>query len=334
MVLGPGRSLVTGATGFIGRQLVSSLLADGESVRALSRSDVGDAGSPPGLEVFQGDLTRPDSLHGVASGCRTVFHCAGFAHAREKSFESPHVAVTVAGTRALMQEAREAGVRQFVYLSSVKATGAHPRRCLVEDDSGASIDHYGETRREAENLLREAADAIGIHLCCLRPALVYGAGVKGNLHRMIRAVDRGYFPAVPETGNVRSMVHVHDLVRVIRQVADDARARGRTYHVTDGRAYSTREIYVSMAKALGMKEPRGAIPASVLRMMGRFGDLMSLFLPGTFPVDSGAVSRLLDSSCYSNARLAAELDFVPAYDLAASIDEMVAVYRFEQRGKA
>ena len=88
MGLGPGRSLVTGATGFIGRQLVSSLLADGESVRVLSCSDVGDAGLQ-GLEAIQGDLTRPDSLRGVASGCGTIFHCAGFAHALKKSLRVP-----------------------------------------------------------------------------------------------------------------------------------------------------------------------------------------------------------------------------------------------------
>ena len=302
-------------------------------VRCLSRRKAQNKATP-GLTNIVGDLADPRTLQGIADGCTTVFHCAGFAHARHDSDDagpSPHERVTVEGTAALLEQAMGAGVQKLVFVSSAKATGAHPTRCLDEDAVDVDIDHYGETRRAAERLVLDAAGASGMHVCCLRPVLVYGPGVKGNLQRMLAAVDRGRFPSLEDTGNVRSMVHVHDLVRVIRQVADDPRAAGRVFHVTDGHAYSTRAIHELMAKALGRRLPGWAIPAAALRQLGRFGDGLSHLSSVFTALDSATVSRLLDSACYSNARLRSELGFEPAMDLASAIDEMVAAYRLAQQ---
>jgi nucleoside-diphosphate-sugar epimerase len=166
-----------------------------------------------------------------------------------------------------------------------------------------------------------------MHVCCLRPALVYGPGVKGNLLRMMGAVDAGRFPPVPDTGNRRSMVHVDDLVQAAKLAAEKPAANGKTYIVTDGRNYSTREMYVMMAETLGRKVPSWTVPAWLLRGGGYIGDLIGRITGRRFPVDSEAIARLLGSACYSSRKIELELGYRPVRDLGSALPEMVESYR-------
>lgn len=325
--------LVTGASGFIGQRLCRRLQESGVTVHALLRQPAAGPWSTA-FPVELGVDPIPAEIF-IKQEVDTVFHLAVRAHAISEvaGDAAEYRRVNVDGTRVLLEAAMKAGVQRFVYFSSVKALADPGVQCVDEDWHPApSADIYGRSKYEAERLVLAAGRASAMHVCCLRPALVYGPGVKGNLLRMMRAIDAGRFPPVPDTGNRRSLVHVEDLIQAAILAAETQAANGKTYIVTDGRNYSTREMYVMMAAALGRKVPFWTVPAWVLRGAGHIGDLIGRLWGRRFPVDSEAVARLLGSACYSGKKIAQELGYRPARDFGSALPEMVETYRKYTRG--
>jgi uncharacterized protein YbjT (DUF2867 family) len=191
--------------------LVMALRADGVVPRVLTRDQ-------PEADEVQGDLTDLTdraALDLACSGIETVFHCAGHAHAfgaLGAEEEARHWQVNFEGSRALAEAAGRAGVASFVFLSSVKAVGEPGEACADEDWPVPPDSAYGRAKRAAEAAVLAAGERYGMRVTVLRPAMVFGAGGRGNLERMAALVRRGFFPPLPETGNRRSLVHVSDLV--------------------------------------------------------------------------------------------------------------------------
>lgn len=302
--------LVSGATGFIGRRLIQP----GE--RALVRR-------PAGLdnEVF-GDLLDPESLVCACEGIETVFHCAGEAEATEIVESERLWQVNVEGTRHLLDAAGRAGVKRFVFLSSVKAMAEPGEACIDEDWPGEPATAYGRAKRAAEEAVLEAGAKFGMHVVNLRLAMVYGRGSRGNLWRLARLLRHGWFPCLPATGNRRSLVHVQDVVEAMRLVAVRPEANGRTYIIAEPRAYSGRELCEGIRAVLGGRSSRWTAPAWALRGAGRMGDGLGRLLGRPFPVRSELISRLLDSAWYSPARIEHELGWRARVSLADGLREM------------
>ncbi len=322
--------LVTGGSGFIGRHLLNALMARGDEVLVLSRrpDPFAKGDMPPILRFVQGDLTCYRSIAGVADDAEVVYHLAGLAHREGGGFpEDMHRRVTVDGTRHLLNEAIQAGVRRFVFASSVKAMGEGTEGCLDETSPAAPKTAYGIAKREAEELVIEKGREFGMHVCVLRLPLVYGPGNKGNIPRMIKAIGRGIFPPIPEVGNSRSMVHVEDVVQALLLAADGPAANGKIYIVTDGRAYSTREIYKAILKALGRDVPRWTVPAWALRWGARTADAVLRMAGRSRPSCTAEMEKLLCSAWYDPSRIRHELGFEPRHTLFDALAEMVADYR-------
>lgn len=322
-----GRVLVTGGTGFVGGHLLPRLRAEGVTVRVLSRR-AAPVETP--FDWVRGDLTARESLLPAVAGVDTVLHLGGYAHAMSRPDPAElerHRRTNLEGTSTLVQAAAEAGARRFVLVSSVKAAGEDPQQCIDEDDARLPRDPYGAVKRLAEERVLATAGASGMAACVLRPALVYGPGVKGNLAAMMTAIARGRFPPVPETGNVRSMVDVRDLVEAILAAAVRPEAAGGTFILTDGEAYSTRRIYLAMCAALGRRPPPWTLPAGLLRLLGRLGDAGEALFGRDLPIDSTRVRRLLESACYRSVRAEAGLGFRPRHRLEDALPEMVAALR-------
>lgn len=310
--------LVTGATGFIGRRLRR------RDERALVRVGQGWAG-----EVV-GDLLDPTSLARACEGIKTIFHCAGYAHAFASSDRDVHWRVNFDGTRNLIEAARMAGVRRFILLSTMAAMGrlAHAAQPVDEDFSGEVVDAYGAAKRAAEMYLREASDKHGLEQVIIRPPLVYGRGDPGNMARMMRGIRAGWFPPLPETDNRRSLVHVDDLVAAMRLVAERPQANGRTYIVAYSQAYSAREVYDAIRAALAVPSaPIFRVPAWLVRAGGLAGDALGLLLRRSMPLNSEVVERLLGSACYSPARLERELGWRARIGLEDGLREMIGCVR-------
>ena len=187
------------------------------------------------------------------------------------------------------------GVKRFIFISSVKAGGLPLfGQCASEELGGESDGIYGKTKQEAELQLLKIGNESGMHVSIIRPSLVYGPNVKGNLQLMLSGIKKGWFPPLPETSNKRSMIHVDDLVRAILLVADDDRANGEIFIATDGTPYSSREIYNFMCSALGKPNPKWSVPKS-------FFDMASLINPRI----RYKLNKLLGDKCYSSAKLEA-----------------------------
>lgn len=304
-------ALITGASGFIGRRLF------GDGARALVRS------KDRGPDRVVGDLLDRDSLRAACAGIDTVFHCAGYAHAFSASDPDAHRRINFEGTCNLLDAAVRAGVRRFVFLSSVKAMAEPGDGCVDEDWPGMPETPYGQAKRAAEERVWEAGVKHGMHVVNLRLAMVYGSGGRGNLERMARGIRAGWFPPLPETGNRRSLVHVDDVVAAIRLVADAPAANGRTYIVADPEACSGRHLYDALREALRMPPATWRIPAPVLRFAGRLGDGAGVLLRRPLPMNAEIVDRLLGSACYSPLRIERELGWRAKVALVDGIKEML-----------
>ncbi|MEW6165073.1 MAG: NAD-dependent epimerase/dehydratase family protein [Pseudomonadota bacterium] len=295
-----GTRLITGATGFIGRRLIQS----GDRMLVRSTSVLQNS--------FVGDLLDPASLQTICIGIDTVFHCAGYAHAFASSDPDAHWRINYEGTCNLLSAAGKAGVRRFVFLSSVKAMAEPGGNCVDEEWPGEPVTPYGYAKRAAEDAVLEAGATFGMHVVNLRLAMVYGRGGKGNLERMARGIRAGWFPPLPETGNRRSLVHVDDVVEAMRLVAQRQEANGRTYIVADPHPYSSREIYDALRAVLQKPPLRWGVPAALFRAAGSLG--------GRY---AEIVDRLLGSACYAPGRIERELGWRARIGLAEGLREML-----------
>jgi len=312
--------LVTGASGFIGRRLCAALREEGARVRALARRPC----AGPWDERVTVDLAAGAVPSSALAGVDTVFHLAGRVHASAGDADDAerHRRANVEGTRALLAAAVAAGAPGIVHFSSVKAMGEGGPACLDEDAPAAPQTDYGRSKREAERLVLEAGARQGLHAVVLRLPLVYGPGARGNLAEMLEAVARGRFPPIADPGNRRSLVHVDDVVAAALLAARRPEATGRVYLVTDGRAYSTRDILEGMWQALGRRAPRWSLPLPLLRALARAGDVAGRVRGRPWRFDSRACRKLTGSAWYSSERIARELGFRPRRDLAAGLAEM------------
>jgi UDP-glucose 4-epimerase len=279
---------VTGATGFIGQQLLHALESNPASFAHTQPSDIKILSRCPHQDYktvicdLEIDLIPEDTLNGI----ETVFHLAGFAHDIRDATEVEHLyrAVNVDATEKLAQLAVASGVKRFVFVSSVKAGG--------NSVDGTPEGVYGKTKHEAELKILEIGRQSGMHISIVRPSLVYGPGVKGNLALMRRGIEQGWFPPLPETENRRSMIHVDDLVRALLLAAEDKRANGEIFIATDGMPHSSREVYEAICQSVGKTVPQWSVPKIVF-------EGLSLLIPRIrYKMD-----KLLGDDYYSSDKL-------------------------------
>jgi UDP-glucose 4-epimerase len=322
--------LVTGATGFIGSYLVDELRRQGYAVRTLTRQPTTDS------DAVSGDLTQPASLEHCCDNIEIVFHLAGYAHAWEENdpaLAAQHHAINFIGTQNLYRVAARAGVKRFIYFSSVKAV-ADSSVCIDETWTAVPPSPYGKAKRDAENFLLAAALECGLEVCILRPALVYGAGWKGNLAAMLRAIDKGFFLPVPAIENRRSMVSLADISAAAIVCANHPQAAHKIFFVTDSIGYSTRRLYTAICTALNKPIPKWHVPLAVFKLLGWLGDIGQKIFRRRLPFSSQSLEKLFGSAEYNSARIQTDLGFTPRYTLENFLPEIIASYQTQHKSRA
>lgn len=250
--------LVTGGNGFIGNRLIFALKNNSSNkINALSRNKVS------GCDTFYCDFLRNEIPDSALKSVDVIFHLAGFAHdfRSNTSVKDIYKIINIDATIELAKLAIKNKVKKFVFVSSVKAGGKPLKNhCNDESHQFEPDEIYGKTKREAEIKLLKLSKNTSMDVVIVRPSLVYGNGMKGNLRLMLSGVEQGWFPPLPKIKNKRSMVHVDDLVQALILLSIDKRANNEIFIVTDGYNYSSREIYEAMCSIVGKKNPSWAIP--------------------------------------------------------------------------
>lgn len=290
---------VTGATGFVGRQLTMRCLNDGWTVTALVRS--ANPLFSEGLEtVVVAGLERLGDVSDDLQHQDVVVHCAARVHVMTDKSAKPleeFREVNVRGTLDLAQQAASAGVGRFVYLSSVKVLGESTviGKAFNEEDLPSPQDDYAQSKFEAEVGLREIATNTGMELVIIRPPLVYGDGVSANFKVMMTALQRGWLLPLGGINNRRSLVAVSNLVDLIRVCMVHPAAANQTFLVSDGDDLSTTQLLRQLGLALNRPARLLPMPAWLLRCSGALCGRSSMAerLCGSLQVDIGKAWRLL-----------------------------------------
>ena len=256
-------------------------------------------------------------------GCGAVVHLAARVHVMSDTAADPLTEfrrLNRDATRKLAESAAQAGVRRFVFVSTIKVNGeATSGPGFTEDDPPAPEDPYAVSKWEAEQAIAEVGSASGMEYVILRPPLMYGPGVGANLLRVLRAVDRGDPVALGSVRNRRSLLYVGNLADAIVTCLDHPAAASRTYLVADGEDVSTPELFRRVGMALQRPAQLINVPVFLLRLgaslLSRSAEVSRV--TGDLVVDASAIRR--------------ELGWQPRYTMQEGLEETARWYRSQAR---
>ena len=252
-----GAVLVTGATGFVGAHLVSTLMATDVDVRPLARSD---------FDRIAAGESGKTSLE----GCDTVVHLAARAHVLDET--SPALLDVYRKTNRdatliLARAAAAVGVRRFVFVSSIRVNGSSSSRPFRSEDPPHPEEPYALSKYEAELGLWRVAEETGLEVVVVRPPLVYGPGVKANFRRLLGLAATGLPLPFASIEGRRSLISVHNLVDVLRICLQHRNAPGRTLLVSDGKDISLPSLIRELAAGMDRPSRLFPMPAGLVRAL-------------------------------------------------------------------
>lgn len=292
--------LLTGASGFVGKAVIKTAQSRGHKIRPVYRSMDSAKEHPDAVLVSRLDSSA-DWSHAL-QGVDVVIHAAARTHIiRDEALDplAEYRCVNVEGTLNLARQSAAAGVRRFVFISSIKVNGeaTAPCRPFSADDTPAPEDAYGLSKAEAEEQLKLLARETRMTVTMIRPPLIYGPGVKGNFASLISWVRRGLpLPLGGVTNNRRSLVGIDNLVDLILVCADHPKAANQIFLISDGEDLSTTEIIRKIGNALERPARLLCVPAGVISFMAELlgKETIAQRLLGSLQVDICKTSELLD----------------------------------------
>lgn len=294
------RLMITGSSGFVGRHLVNTVADDTRyDVSALVRRLPGQPVAGVDYQVLA-DFSELTPGHQALNGVGVVVHLASRVHVMNETASSPLAAfrlVNVEQTLLLARCAAAAGVKRFVFISSVKVNGeqTQPGRPFLETDTPSPGDPYGVSKMEAEEALKRVAIETGLEVVIVRPVLVYGPGVKANFESMMKWVSKGIPLPFGAINNSRSFVALDNLVSLMLVCIEHPAAANQTFLASDGDDVSTTELLRRLARALGVRSRLVPVPAGILKagavLLGR--QALSQRLCSSLQVDISKARTLL-----------------------------------------
>lgn len=277
--------VVTGANGFIGKRFIEYNKERFEMTTLSVRDE--------SYKTF--DFTGFDS----------IVHLAGKAHDMDCKDDSEYVKVNVDITKTLATKAKQDGVNHFIYISSVKVYGKEDRGLITEKSECFPEDAYGKSKLEAEQFLQTIKDE-NFKVAIARPPMVYGAGVKGNMDRLIHLCQKKYPLPFGNIGNLRTMVFVDNLVEILNAIID-YKAEG-IFIPADKKPISTDALILMIKQSLGEKNNLISIPKFLRKIIKAVKPELYKRLFGSFVMDTKATNG--------------KLNFVPPFSTEFGVDIM------------
>ena len=301
--------LVSGANGFVGRVLCSHL----DSYRHLVVPTVRRASGLAG-EVVIGDIDYMTDWTAALDGCDAVVHLAARVHVMHDTAQDPLALYRDTNTEATLNLARQsaqAGVKRFVFISTIKVNGEGRDVPYRETDAPAPEDAYAISKWEAERGLHRIAAETGLEVVILRPPLVYGPGVKANFLRLMQLVRKGWPLPLGAIHNRRSLLYLGNFVDAIRLCVEHPAAAGQTFLLDDGEAVSTPDLIRALASAMERPPHLLNVPVGGLEFMGMaFGR-------------RAAVARLTSSLWIDSSLIRSRLKWMPPYSMQEGLQKTV-----------
>jgi UDP-glucose 4-epimerase len=326
------RVLVTGAGGFLGTTLVDELCKAGVVVRVVLREVTRSVPFPPEVETVRTDIRDARKIMEAMVDCEAVVHLAAKVHAIDEcGADQDYEAINVEGTRSVLEAAVAVGTNRVVFASSVKVFGEESSGCIDETQDPNPQTAYGRSKWRAEQLVSEYAGRHGLTAVSLRLPMVYGQTKKGNLYRMIEAIDHGRFPVLPCLSAVRSLLHVENLVQAVVLCLRAPGFQREAYIVTDTAPYCVTDLYDWLRAGLGKALPRWRVPLWMLKSGARCGDVLQAISGSPVPLTTQQLTKLIGCAWYSSTAITHELGYQAAYSFEQAVPDLIAFYRDTRR---
>lgn len=316
------RVIITGASGFVGQNVIAKAISQGMDIRAVLRKtgELPESARSILVDEISGSTNWGNSL----CNADVVIHLAARVHVMRDDSSDPlqeFRKVNVAGTEHLARSAAASGVRRLVYVSSIKVNGEATigGTRFTEADVPSPQDPYGISKWEAEQTLHRVAAETGLEIVIIRPPLIYGAGVKGNFAQMLRVLAKDIPLPLASAHNLRSLIYIGNMVDLLIICATHPAATGQTYLVSDGEDISTPDLLHQLGAA--MEHPARLFQCSpaLLRLAGRLAG------------KSDQVERLLGSLQIDSGKIRSDLNWTPPYTLREGLQYTGAsIRRIEQ----
>ena len=320
--------LITGASGFIGPHLVAKLVGDGHFCRCLVRSSSKtDVLKAMGVEVIEGDITRADSLKGVADAMDRVLHMATLGHMSNFTVtESMFEAINVKGTQNIMAEALRAGVPRVVHCSTVAAMGICQDVPATEESPCRPHHPYGRSKLKAEKMVRDLIAGQHLPAVIIRFSMVYGPGDSRDILKLTRLAQKGLFPKVGTRPKLTPLIHVNDAVQGLLLAAEKG-VIGETYLITNRDSMPFDDIRKILQKALGVNRLPLYIPELAALWAAALAETLFPLMGKVPPVSRKNIESTLADRVFCVDKARRELGFNPEVDPAEGLMETVAWYK-------
>ncbi len=316
---------VTGATGFVGRSIVKRLLMEGYEITALVLPTEPTSIGGQGVKIVRGDITELSSLKGKMKGNDALVHLAG-AVGYGQTMDTC-MRINRNGTYNVAREAIDSGIRRFIHFSSVSVYGRIPNIPIIEEQPLRKIrDPYGDTKIDAENILKEFADKGRLSLTIVRPTVIYGPGDDKFLPKLVENLRSGKARIIGSGKNTVDLIHVNDVADFIAILLKNERSIGQVYNLTNPDNPSWKDFLFIVASVMGVPIPEKRIPYSLALVLAGMMEFFA-FLRGKEPKLTRYSVRVVGRQYhYVTDKASRELDFRPRIDLVEGIRKCVAEY--------
>jgi nucleoside-diphosphate-sugar epimerase len=309
--------LLTGSNGFVGSALMQRMQALGRAseIKAVVRNPTLNPLPNVAESVVIKNIEADTDWRHALVNVDVVIHCAARVHVMRDLSADPlnaFRAVNVGGTLKLAQEAAAAGVKRFIFISSVKVNGesTEPGACFKIDDEMAPLDAYGVSKKEAELGLREIAARSGLEVVIIRPPLIYGAGVKANFARLVKLASTGLPLPLGAVHNARSLLYVKNLVDFLILCTHHPKAANEQFLLSDGEDVSTTRLLETLAQAQKTASRLVPVPVALLKAAMRLSGKADM------------AQRLLGNLQVDSSKARALLGWTPPYSFEAAVQDM------------
>jgi dihydroflavonol-4-reductase len=320
--------LITGATGFIGPNLIERLVSRGDRCRCLVRK-IGNKSAleKRGVEFVEGDITKRDSLRGVADGMDGLFHMATLGHMSNFTVtESMFDAVNVQGTVNILNECLRAGVSKTVHCSSVAAMGICSDVPATELSACNPHHPYGRSKHRAEQAVLRIANEKGLPVAIVRFSMVYGPGDRRDILRLTRLAKKSLFPKIGNRPKLTPLLHVEDAVQGLLLAMEKGRA-GEIYLMTNHQSEPFDNIIRIIQKALGVPGIPLYIPEWGAKSVASLLENIFKFLGKEPPITRKNIESTLADRIFSIEKAEKELGFRPRVDPEIGLRDTVLWYK-------